>query len=71
MAEDVLIGLASVIVLGVLAQWLAWRLHLPAILLLLIFGFVAGPISGVLDPDRTFGELLFPLVSVSVAIILF
>ncbi|MCP4684395.1 MAG: sodium:proton antiporter [bacterium] len=71
MTEHLLVGLASIIVLGILAQWLAWRLHLPAILLLLIFGVVAGPVTGVLNPDLVFGELLFPLVSISVAIILF
>jgi len=71
MNEQMLIGLASIIVLGIVAQWVAWRLHIPAILLLLIFGVIAGPITGVLNPDLLFGELLFPLVSVSVAIILF
>lgn len=71
MTETILIGLASIIVLGVLAQWMAWRLHLPSILLLLICGFVAGPATGILDPDAVFSDLLFPLVSVSVAIILF
>ncbi len=40
-------------------------------LLLLIFGIVAGPVSGILNPDKLFGDLLFPLVSVSVAIIIF
>jgi NhaP-type Na+/H+ or K+/H+ antiporter len=71
LSEEILVGLAAIIILGILAQWLAWRLHLPAILLLLIFGFIAGPVTNVLDPDQVFGELLFPLVSVSVAIILF
>jgi NhaP-type Na+/H+ or K+/H+ antiporter len=70
-SEHLLLGLASIIVLGILAQWLAWRLHLPAILLLLIFGFAAGPVFNILHPDTLFGEVLFPLVSVSVAIILF
>ncbi|UCE23736.1 MAG: cation:proton antiporter, partial [Candidatus Zixiibacteriota bacterium] len=71
MGEHLLIGLASIVVLGILAQWLAWRLHLPAILLLLVFGIIAGPVTGILRPDVVFGETLFPLVSVSVAIILF
>lgn len=71
MSEDILVGLAAIIILGIVAQWLAWRLHLPTILLLLIGGFIAGPITGVLNPDELFGHLLFPLVSVSVAIILF
>jgi NhaP-type Na+/H+ or K+/H+ antiporter len=57
--------------LGVGAQWLAWRLGLPSILVLLIIGFFAGPVTGFLDPDEIFGDLLFPLVSLSVGIILF
>ncbi len=62
MSEHLLLGLATIIVLGIVAQWLAWRLHLPAILLLLIFCIVAGPVSGILNPDELFGDLLFPLV---------
>ena len=56
---------------GVTAHWLAWRLRLPAILLLLVVGFVAGPVSGLLRPDALLGEALFPLASLSVAVILF
>ena len=37
--------LALVLVLGVSAQWLAWRLKVPSILLLLLFGFLAGPVA--------------------------
>ena len=70
-AERMLLGLSSVFVLGIGAQWIAWRLRVPSILLLLAFGFVAGPVTGRLDPDELFGELLFPLVSLSVALILF
>jgi NhaP-type Na+/H+ or K+/H+ antiporter len=62
----VVIGLTSL-----LAQWIAWLLKLPAILPLLIFGILLGPVSGTLDPGKVFGEILFPLVSLSVAIILF
>ncbi|MDX1417155.1 MAG: sodium:proton antiporter [Candidatus Promineifilaceae bacterium] len=71
MQQTVIIGLAIIVVLGIAAQWLAWRFKLPAILLLLIFGFIAGPVTGLIVPDQLFGELLFPFVSVSVAIILF
>lgn len=70
-AERMLLGLASIFVLGIGAQWLAWRIRLPSILLLLAFGFIAGPGTGWLAPDDMFGELLFPLVSLSVALILF
>ena len=45
--------------------------NLPAILLLLLVGFAAGPVSGLLRPDELFGDMLLPLVSISVAIILF
>jgi len=69
--ETHLIGIASVIALGIGAQWLAWRVHLPSILLLLVVGFLAGPITGLLHPDELFGELLLPVVSIAVAIILF
>ncbi|MCH7878210.1 MAG: sodium:proton antiporter [candidate division Zixibacteria bacterium] len=71
MTENLLYDLAIIVALGMLAQWLAWRLHLPSILLLLLFGLLAGPVFGALDPDVVFGDLLFPVVSVFVAIILF
>lgn len=71
MSEHLLINLAGILFLGIGAQWLAWRLRLPSILLLLLFGFLAGPITGFIQPDNLFGDLLFPLVSISVAVILF
>lgn len=71
MSEHVLIGLASIIVLGIGAQWLAWRLKFPSILFLLVLGFVAGPVTGFLHPDKLLGDLLLPVISVSVAVILF
>lgn len=71
MTEGLLIGLASIIVLGISAQWLAWRLRLPSILMLLSFGVIAGPITGFLHVDQLFGNLLFPIVSLSVGVILF
>ncbi|MEE4361403.1 MAG: sodium:proton antiporter [Pseudomonadales bacterium] len=63
--------LAMILGTGVFAQWLAWRMRLPAILFLLGLGLMAGPVTGVLDPDALFGELLFPMVSLAVAVILF
>ena len=66
-----LAGIALTIVLGIAAQWLGWRTRLPAILLLLIVGFIAGPVTHVLEPDEVFGGLLFPIISFAVAIILF
>lgn len=36
-----------------------------------MFGFIAGPITGFLHPDKLLGDLLLPIVSISVALILF
>ena len=71
--QQVLLSLAAIVVMGLGAQWLAWRLKLPSILFLLAAGFVAGKSGlGFIDPQALFGEkLLFPIVSLSVAIILF
>ncbi len=75
--EHLLLALAAVIVLGVGAQWLAWRLGIASILLLLLVGFLAGPVSGellgspIVDPDALLGDLLLPVVSVAVALILY
>jgi len=71
MDERLLVSLAGMIVLGISAQWVAWRLRLPSILMLLLFGFLAGPILGWLDPDKLLGDWLMPLVSLSVGLILF
>ena len=71
MSEHLLIGLAIIIVLGIGAQWAAWRAGVPAILLLLLAGFAAGPATGIINPDELFGDLLLPIVSFSVAVILF
>jgi NhaP-type Na+/H+ or K+/H+ antiporter len=71
LSEHFLIQLASILILGVGAQWLAWRLNLPSILILLLTGILAGPALGFLHPDELLGEILLPFVSISVAVILF
>lgn len=63
--------LSLIIFAGMLCQWIAWRVKLPAILFLLLTGIVAGPLTGFLDSDILFGDLLFPFISLSVAVILF
>lgn len=69
--EQQALVIALVGVLGIGAQWVAWRTGWPAIVLMLAAGFLAGPVFGLLDPDAAFGEMLRPLVSVGVAVILF
>lgn len=71
MAIDLGVVLTLLLVVGFLAQWLAWRLRLPAILFLLLIGIVIGPATGWFDPDRQLGAFLFPTVSLAVALILF
>jgi NhaP-type Na+/H+ or K+/H+ antiporter len=69
--EPILIDATIVIVLGIGAQWLAWRFRLPSILLLLIAGFIAGPVTGLLDHEALQRDWLYAFVSMSIGIILF
>ncbi len=68
---DPVSALAIVGVLGVGAQWVTWRMQIPAIVLMLAAGIIAGPVSGILDPMRDLGTLMGPLISIAVAVILF
>ncbi len=64
-------AIALVGALGVGSQWLAWRLRLPAIVLMLLAGIIVGPVLGVFDPARDIGPLTGPIISIAVAVILF
>lgn len=66
-----LVALSVVLLVGIVCQLVAWRVKLPAILFLLLSGIVLGPGVGFLNPDQLFGDLLFPFISLAVAIILF
>ncbi len=66
-----MIILASIGLLTIFCQWFAWWVKLPAILFLLLTGIIVGPVLGWLKPDELFGDLLFPIISLGVAIILF
>ncbi|QKR99611.1 sodium:proton antiporter [Sphingomonas sp. CL5.1] len=63
--------IALIGLLGIGAQWIAWRTGWPAIALMLAAGVIAGPVIGLINPQHTFGALLEPMVSIAVAIILF
>jgi len=63
--------LVSIALLGIGAQWLAWRIKMPAIVLLTVAGLVAGPVTGWLQPSRDLEQLFDPLIKLGVAVILF
>ena len=71
MSESDLLQLALIVALAVAGQAIAARTGIPSIILLLGLGFAAGAGLGVLDPDELLGDLLVPIVSLSVAVILF
>ncbi len=70
-AMSPVMAFAVVGVLGVGSQWLAWKLRLPAIVLMLAAGILIGPVFGVFNPARDIGPLTGPLISLAVAVILF
>jgi len=71
MFEEPVVQLAGIVLLAVAAQWVGARLRIPSILLLLVTGFLIGPVFGILDPDELFGDLLAPTVALAVGLILF
>ncbi|MEX0291141.1 MAG: cation:proton antiporter, partial [Flavobacteriaceae bacterium] len=80
-----MLELAGIIILGILAQWVAWRFKLPAILPLILIGLLVGPISTLFTTDGSKliepiwngenglfpGEGLYYFVSLAISIILF
>lgn len=80
-----MIELASVLILGILAQWFAWRFKIPAILPLLLIGLLVGPVATLYTEDGSKwiepvwngakglfpGQSLYYFVSLSIGIILF
>jgi len=71
LTEFHLLRFAAIFALGLAAQWVAWRFRIPALLNLLVAGFLAGPVTGLLDPDILFNDLLSPVIALSVGCILF
>ncbi len=73
-------SLAAILILGIFAQWLAWRIKIPAILPLILTGLIAGPVLSLdyflgykfINPDILLpGQTLHYIISLSVGIILF
>ena len=69
--DSLMVKIALIGVLGVGAQWIAWRTGRPAIALMLLTGLIAGPVLGIIDPERDFGALQEPIIKLAVAVILF
>lgn len=78
-----LLELTSILILGLGAQWLAWRLRVPAVPLIILVGLLAGPgleflgripalpLSRAVHPELLFSGLMLPLVSLGTAVLLF
>ncbi len=80
-----MLELAGIIILGIIAQWFAWRLKLPAILPLILIGILVGPIATLYTEDGSKliepvwngekglfpGEGLYYFLSLAISIILF
>lgn len=79
--DNLVLAFAIIGVLGIGAQWLAWRFNFPAIVLMAIAGVIAGPVLNIFaaagagpgDPpmEVMFGEFYRPIIAVAVAVILF
>ena len=68
---QILLGVGLILVLAVGSQVLASRLRIPAIIIMLPAGFFAGALTSNVDPQRLLGPAFQPLVSLSVAVILY
>ena len=69
--DEILGGLALVLVLAVSSQLVARRLRIPAIVVLLPAGFAAGATTDDVQPDALLGSLYQPFVTLAVGVILF
>jgi NhaP-type Na+/H+ or K+/H+ antiporter len=69
--NDILLGLGLVLALAVGSQLTGRWLGLPAIVVLLPAGFLAGAATDDVHPDQLMGALFQPFVSLAVGIILF
>ena len=71
MEHTTAVAVLCIAVAGVAAQWLSWRLRIPAIVLLFAVGLLVGPGLHILRPAEMFGDALRPLVGLAVAIVVF
>ncbi|MCX5008190.1 cation:proton antiporter [Streptomyces sp. NBC_00638] len=69
--DEILLGLTLTVVLATGSQILANKIRVPALIVLLPVGFVAGAMTDVIHPDKLLGPYFDALVSLSVAVILY
>ncbi len=69
--NQIIVGLATILVFGVGAQWIGRRVGFPSLLLLLPAGLLAGGVLGLVQPQELLGDALFPMVTLLVALLLF
>ncbi|WP_051062784.1 cation:proton antiporter [Ilumatobacter nonamiensis] len=69
--NEIIVGLATILVFGIGAQWIGRRIRFPSLLLLLPAGILSGDVLGLVEPEEMFGELLFPLVTMLLSLLLF
>ncbi|MEV0688619.1 sodium:proton antiporter [Streptomyces sp. NPDC050388] len=69
--DEILFGVGLTFVLAVGSQVVAARVRVPALIILLPAGFVAGALTDDIHPDRLLGAAFEPLVSLAVAVILY
>lgn len=69
--DQILLGVGLTMVLAVGSQILASRIRIPALIVLLPVGFLAGAATDLVHPDLLIGGAFQPLVSLSVAVILY
>ena len=69
--NEIFLGFGTIIVFGIGAQWIGRRSGIPSLLLLLPAGLLAGDVLGLVEPVELFGDLLFPLVSLLLSLLLF
>jgi NhaP-type Na+/H+ or K+/H+ antiporter len=70
-SDQVFLGVSLTLVLAVGCQIVGARLRIPALILLLPAGFIAGTLTDDVNPDKLLGTAFQPLVSLSVAVILY
>src|SRR6516164_2292672 len=69
--DQILLGVGLIVVLAVGSQVLGKQLRIPALIILLPAGFIAGVLTTDVNPDRLLGAAFQPLVSLAVAVILY